>query len=317
MTTGDVLDELAELPDDVDVAPEPAAAGDRLVDVPITAPAFVRVCDRIKPDGEVCGETISSADYAESEDSEKSARAAWARHVRMEHPKDGGPSRPSRKKDKRPARERVADEPIAPELPKVPHGGAEAYASGIAMLAMVAWLTPGTPVDDFDHACIVAGAPNLGGQLDALADRHKVVRQALDLILVGGGGPYMGTMFAVLAIAGPIAEHHGLVPAGVGSRWGTLIGVAEVPPPAPRSPSSTGDAVPHTAPSDVPPHVDGATATEPAVTDHPNAPGADGVVAVFPSEPATPSAAFVPMGDDGAIAVNGGVPSHDAALAHS
>lgn len=315
MTTviDDELDDLAESrARDTRTEAERAAGLEddaRLLDPGEPAPAFVKVCDKLNAAGEVCGETISSADYADAENPLGSARAAWARHVRFEHPKDGSAPASDKPASARKPRGDKAPSTAAGNVgtPSPDGKRAEAYAQGLASFAMMAWLTPGVPVDDFDLAVMTNGAPMLCNALDDIGERHAIVRQTLDLILVGGGGPYTQLLFAALAIAGPIAAHHGFVPVDVGARWGTLIGVAEVPPPQPRSaPSASAPTTPEsepTAPAD---------AGEP-VDDHRTE--QERVLADWSPDPATPTAVFEPLtGDGGPVVV---ASPDDAALAHA
>lgn len=275
---------------------------------PMRVPEFIRVCDALLTDGSVCGFTVSSddAEYAENDNPAGSARAAWARHRRFEHPKDGGPAEPAKKTRKRAPREKAPTQAASAQASSSSSASrAEQYAGGIAGLALFAWLTPGVPIDDFDLSVLNAGAPTLANALDGLGDRHAIVRQACDLVLVGGGGPYTATLMAVLAIAGPIAAHHGFLPADVGARFGTLIGVLEVPSPEPRpvpparAPTTPGEGP--AAPAD-----DTDTGAGYVVD-----PGE--AIAAYLTDPPTPGAAFTPMTGDGPVDVNGGVSSADAA----
>lgn len=292
-------DNTDELDDELDARADAGEEPERLLEVPITAPAYLKVCDKLTPAGEVCGETISSADFADADNPEGSARAAWARHVRFEHPKDGAPAKPPRAKKAKGDKAPSSSSPVG--TPSADGKRAEQYAQGIASLAMMAWLTPGVPLDDFDLGTITTGAPMLCNALDELGERHKVVRQTLDLILVGGGGPYTQCLFAVLAIAGPIAAHHGFVPLDVGARWGTLIGVAEVPPPQPRpAPSPSAPTTPESEPA----------APDAATEWVPDPPGS---APAWSTDEPTPTAEFEPLRGNGEVLH---VPSpDDAALA--
>lgn len=278
---------------------------------PMRVPEFMRVCDALLTDGSVCGFTVSSDDseYADSDNPANSARAAWARHRRFEHPKDGAPVQPEGAKRKRVRKPRGEKAPSQAASANTSAAGSasrtEQYAGGIAGLAMFAWLTPGVPVDDFDLSVLTKGAPNLAAALDGLGERHAIVRQACDLILVGGGGPYTATLMAVLAIAGPIAAHHGFLPADVGARFGTLIGVLEVPSPEPRPvPPARAPTTPGAGPAA--PADDESAESAGYVVD----PGE--AIPAYLTDPPTPGAEFTPMTGDGPVDVNGGVSSADA-----
>lgn len=281
-------------------------AGEKLLEVPITAPAYLKVCDRLTPEGEVCGRTISSADYADADNPVASASAAWARHVRIDHPKDEttrqkAANKSKAKRDKAPPRAQRDDEPAGEQAPPTPPplsrtSRGDAYAHAIASYAFMAWLVPGTPIDDFDLAVINAGAPMLGQGLGGIADRQRIVRQVLDVILGEGGGPYGLTLTAALAIAAPIMAHHGHLSPEVGRRFGTVIGILEVPPPPTRpAPSEGAPTAPDAGPvAPVDEERLGDDAFGEAPVDPRNAePDA------WPSDlPATPSAAFTPLGAD-------------------
>lgn len=283
-------------------------AGGRLLDPGPAAPAYVKVCDRFTAEGEVCGATISSADYLDEPDPEKSARAAWARHVRFEHPKDETTREARKNKTKRDAKPST-EQPSAPTPPpsSTPSSSrAETYSNAIAQYVFMAYLIPGTPVDDFDLSVVTKGSPMLGAGLAGIAERQKVIRQLLDVMLGEGGGPYGQTLMAALAIAAPIMAHHGHLSPEVGARWGQIIGILEVPPPPTRPAPSVG--APTTpeegpvAPEEVAHLDDDAFGEPPAYT--------------FPTDlPDTPTGEFTPLGSDEPTFAPDGARVDDAAHA--
>lgn len=64
--------------------------------------------------------------------------------------------------------------------------------------------------DEFDAAVVYQGAPALSVALVKVAPRHPWLRSFLDLLSMGGD--YNELTRAVLAIAVPVAIHHGMIP---------------------------------------------------------------------------------------------------------
>lgn len=298
MTTTPIDDELDELEQARRDELADDDAGERMFDIPKTAPAYLKVCDRLTPEGEVCGATISSDDYLEADDPAKSAAAAWARHVRIDHPKDTtarekAAAKKAAKREKAPSTEA----PPAPPRAAVPSTErATMYGNAIAQYAFMAYLVPSTPVDQFDLSVFTAGAPMLGGGLAGIAERHKVARQLLDSILGEGGGPYGATLMAALAIAAPIMAHHGHLSPEVGARWGQVIGIVEVPPPPTRPAPSSG--APTTAEAGPAAPEERTELDDDAFGEAPVDPR-NASPDVWPSDlPETPSGEFTPLGAD-------------------
>lgn len=196
------------------------------------APQRTYVCDKLKEDGSVCGETFTKPNELGRHSATvhpgqggKKAREERDRRARRAAEKAEGTTAAAASGDRPPTGQR----PTPPKAPaKVPVSRAEQYAQGLGAIALIGYV--GHVVDEWESGCIAKGAPAIAAPLAQVAEAHPALRQVCDLLLGGGGGgPYAQLVFAVLGVAAPIAAHRGWVPASVGERFGQMIGVMDIP----------------------------------------------------------------------------------------
>jgi hypothetical protein len=102
----------------------------------------------------------------------------------------------------------------------------------MALIVLAAYLAL-PPFNQNDLDICNAGAPNIGRALARLADHNQSVARTCDLILGGGaGGDWIAVIMAVVPVVGAIAANHGVIPPTSGARFGEMIGVFPVGPPA-------------------------------------------------------------------------------------
>jgi hypothetical protein len=194
------------------------------------------VCTEELPDGSICGETFANKIKLNGHKTGKH-RDRSGDKPRAKRASSGTSHKAKPRAAAKDPVEKATDRATGPSTSRT-----TTYAQSLALIWMLGYFAI-PPMDDYDLGVLNNGTPNLATALDLVGAENEAFRKGCDLILGGGtGGAYVALVFAIAGIAGPIATHHKLLPAGLGNALAATSGAATptaVPEPTP--PAESGE----------------------------------------------------------------------------